>query len=320
MIRRMRMRGRRALAALWSDVRRHPALTVFVSGYVAIFLGSWWCYFYLPAEEPIGLIAPGEQNETVAGGGAAASAEALAPGINLTQPLLSPRPGAIFGTDRFGASVLMRVLRGAAETLSSALVGSVMAVGLGFCAVFTAAWMVGQRGYELLAASLSGYQFVPVVVIAWWLSAALEPGFGSVVAVIALSGSVPVIVGLARACAEVEDSGHVTAARAAGFGRYAILRSEVLPFVSQRLLSYGAMLLPGAVLLETALSFAGFGLGELSKDSWGRMIAEGRVLMLEAPWLLIAPGLVTALTVGWLSLTARSVRRVTREKDFLSLV
>jgi peptide/nickel transport system permease protein len=314
-----RLRWRRSLTNLWADVRRHPALTIFVSGYVAIFFASWWCHFFLlPKATPIEAFASGGSESLE--GKAGQITEWVSPDVDLGQPLLSPRPGAIFGTDRLGTSVLTRLLRGSAETLSAALVGSVMAVGLGFCAVFFAGWIAGQRGYESLRVGVSGFGFLPAVVIAWWLSAALQPGFGSVVAVIALSGSVAVAAGLARAFAEAEDAGHVTAAQAAGFSRFAVLRNEVLPFVSQRLVSYGAMLLPGAVLLETALSFVGFGLGVQSNNNWGRMIAEGRSVMFEAPWLLLAPGLVIAVTVGWLSLTARSIRRVTKEKDFLSLV
>lgn len=304
-----------SLGRLWSDVRRHPALTVFVGGYAAIFLGAWWCHFFLPsATKPVVEIAQSAPDEEPPG------TEMLVTDIDLRQPLLSPRAGAIFGTDSSGANVLTRIVRGAAETLSAALVGSVIAVGLGFCMVFFVGWIAGQRGYELLAAAWSGFRYLPVVVIAWWLSAALEPSFGSVVAVIAISGSAVVVAGLARAFAKTEDAAHVIAARAAGFSRFALLRSEVVPFVSQRLVSYGAMLLPGAVLLETALSFVGFGLGKSSINNWGLMIAEGQALMFEAPWLLIAPGLVIAVTVGWLSLTARSIRRVTKEKDFLSMV
>ena len=262
------LRWRRSLANLWSDVRRHPALTIFVSGYVAIFLASWWCHFFLLPTGTSGLLV-GDGDADTLSAKPEQSTEWVAPIIDLQRPLLSPRTGAIFGTDRLGASVLNRVLRGAAETLSAALVGSALAVGLGFGAVLFFGWIAGQRGYDLLAAGTSGFGFVPAVLIAWWLSAAVEPGFGSVVVVIAFSGSVAVVGGLARAFAETEEAGHVTAARAAGFSRFALLRSEVFPFVSQRLVSYGAMLLPGAVLLETALSFVGFGLGKLSGDNWG---------------------------------------------------
>jgi len=315
-----RAEWRRSLRLFRADVRRHPALAVLLAGYVAIFAAGWW--FYLAAPQPADL-------EPASVDAAAAMAKDGSDGVEseeaeiqlaTRQVLQPPRAGAPFGTDRHGVGVLTRVLRGAAETLSVALVGSTLAVAIGFLAVLFVRWLLGARGYLVIVWLAGGVTCIPAVALAWWLAAALEPGFWSVCVIVAVAGAMPVTHRLARAFEACEDLGHVVSAAAAGFGRFEILRTQVFPFVWQRLVSYGAMLLPGALLLETALTFAGLGLGKAATDSWGRLIAEGRSLMFEAPWLLIAPGLVIAGTVGWLSLTARSIRKVTREKDFLSLV
>jgi len=307
---------RRSMKLFLRDVRRHPALAILLCGYVAIFSTGWWYYLAAPSQQ--GFDAAVNTLAVVdGGGGESVEAEIQLARGRVLQP---PQVGAPFGTDRHGVGVLTRVLRGAAETLSVALVGSTLAVGVGFVAVLFVRWLFGVRGYVMLVWMAGGVTCIPVLVLAWWLAAALEPGFWSVCAIVAVAGAMPVTHRLARAFEECEHLGHVIAAAAAGFGRFEILRTQVLPFVWQRLVSYGAMLLPGALLLETALTFAGLGLGKTATDSWGRLIAEGRSLMFEAPWLLIAPGLVIAATVGWLSLTARSIRKVTHEKDFLSLV
>ena len=311
-----RAKWRRAMNLLWADVRRHPALAILLCGYVVIFTAGWG--FYLTAPQPADLKKAAD-DFVVADGEGAESVEAE---IQLArrQVLQPPRVGAPFGTDRHGVGVLTRVLRGAAETLTVALVGSTLAVAIGFLMVVSIRCLLGARGYLILIWLAGGVTCIPALALAWWLASALEPGFWSVCMIVAVAGAMPVTHRLARAFEECEDLGHVLSAAAAGFGRFEILRTQVFPFVWQRLVSYGAMLLPGALLLETALTFAGLGLGEASTDSWGRLITEGRSLMFEAPWLLIAPGLAIAGTVGWLSLTARSIREVTREKDFLSLV
>lgn len=311
-----RVRWRRSMNLLWRDVRRHPALAVLLCGYVAILVTGWW--FFLATPQPAEMVSAGADSAVIDGDGRD-GVEAVSQ-VARRRVLQAPRAGAPFGTDRHGVGVLTRVLRGAAETLSVALVGSTLAVAIGFTVVLFVRWLFGARGYVILIWLASGVTCIPVLALAWWLAAALEPGFWSVCTIVAVAGAMPVTHRLARAFEECEDLGHVIAAAAAGFGRFEILRTQVLPLVWPRLVSYGAMLLPGALLLETALTFAGLGLGKSASDSWGRLIAEGRSLMFEAPWLLIAPGLVIAATVGWLSLTARSIRKVTREKDFLSLV
>ncbi len=312
-----RVKWRHSIKLLGRDVRRHPALAILLCGYVAIFATGWW--FYLAAPQPIDELVAPVTDSLVIDGDAGQAGETEMP-LARRRVLQPPQAGAFFGTDRHGVGVLTRVLRGAAETLSVALVGSTLAVAIGFMVVMFVRWLFGARGYVILIWLASGITCIPAFALAWWLAAALEPGFWTVCAIVAVAGSMPVTHRLARAFEECEDHGHVIAAAAAGFGRFEILRTQVFPFVWQRLVSYGAMLLPGALLLETALTFAGLGLGKAATDSWGRLIAEGRSLMFEAPWMLVAPGLVIAVTVGWLSLTARSIRKVTREKDFLSLV
>jgi len=51
-----------------------------------------------------------------------------------------------------------------------------------------------------------------------------------------------------------------------------------------------------AILLESGLSFLGFGI-QPPQASWGNMIAGGRELIVTAPWVALAPGVVLVLTV-----------------------
>ena len=51
-----------------------------------------------------------------------------------------------------------------------------------------------------------------------------------------------------------------------------------------------------AILLESGLSFLGLGI-QPPRPSWGNMIAGGRDLIVTAPWVALAPGIVLILTV-----------------------
>ncbi|MFN8579754.1 MAG: hypothetical protein U0163_02070 [Gemmatimonadaceae bacterium] len=51
-----------------------------------------------------------------------------------------------------------------------------------------------------------------------------------------------------------------------------------------------------AILLESGLAFLGLGV-QPPHPSWGNMIAGGRDLIVTAPWVAIAPGLILVVTV-----------------------
>src|SRR5215212_10733897 len=50
-----------------------------------------------------------------------------------------------------------------------------------------------------------------------------------------------------------------------------------------------------AILLESGMSFLGLGV-QPPRPSWGNMIAEGRDLIVSAPWVALAPGLALVVT------------------------
>src|SRR5690606_5675677 len=63
-----------------------------------------------------------------------------------------------------------------------------------------------------------------------------------------------------------------------------------------------------AILLESALSFLGIGVVEPT-PAWGLMLSGvGTQLFVEAPWLVVFPGLAVSVTVFAFSLLGDSLR------------
>ena len=80
------------------------------------------------------------------------------------------------------------------------------------------------------------------------------------------------------------DKDYITAARSIGASGLRQLRRYVLPSVWQVVLVIALLDLGFVILVESTLSFLGFGLPQ-STPSWGSILAEGRRNMLIAPWL-----------------------------------
>ncbi len=81
---------------------------------------------------------------------------------------------------------------------------------------------------------------------------------------------------------------YVTAARAIGFRRGAILAREIFPNVVPVLIALLTLEMGIAVIVEAILSFVGLSVSS-DTPTWGGMIAQGRQIAHEAWWVLAAP-------------------------------
>ena len=100
----------------------------------------------------------------------------------------------------------------------------------------------------------------------------------------------------------------VEASRLVGRPPLAIAFEVVLPNALNPLIALAAVIVAGAILAESALSF--LGLGDPNVASWGAMIAEGRSVLRTAPHVIIAPGLAVMMTVLAVSLVGDGLSKV----------
>jgi peptide/nickel transport system permease protein len=105
----------------------------------------------------------------------------------------------------------------------------------------------------------------------------------------------------------VRELPYVEAARAAGASDLAILRRHVLPNCLSPVIVQGTFIFALAVLGEAALSFLGVG-APPAAPSWGNILAEGRLYMQQAPWLVLAPGVAIMATILGLNLFGDGLR------------
>jgi peptide/nickel transport system permease protein len=81
---------------------------------------------------------------------------------------------------------------------------------------------------------------------------------------------------------------YAAAARVVGLGRGGILRLEILPNLVPLVVTLLAVEMGIAILVEVILSFVGISVaGDI--PTWGGMIAEGRQIVYQAPWIMALP-------------------------------
>jgi peptide/nickel transport system permease protein len=236
---------------------------------------------------------------------AAILAPLVAPQDPLAQDLMLERlppfwlqgaePGYWLGTDSLGRDLLSRVIYGGriafivsfAAAIAACLAGS----ALGLIAGYFGGW-----ADRIVSRIVDIWMAFPPVLFAILLVAVLGTGLGSVIIAIA-------VIDWTRFCRVVRAEAmsqsrmdYVENARIAGFGRLDIMLREVLPNVLPSIVALLSLEMGIAVIVEAILSFVNLSIST-DDPTWGGIIAEGRLSIHQAWWVLVFPLITLFLTV-----------------------
>ena len=133
------------------------------------------------------------------------------------------------------------------------------------------------------------------------LAIALMSVFGTGVALVSIALAVvytPVVARVVRAAVlATKVEVYVDGARALGaHGPAGWCCGHILPNAATPILVQASVLMAIAILVEASLSFLGVGVRPPT-PSLGLMLADGRGFMLQAPWMVVFPGLAIMLAV-----------------------
>jgi peptide/nickel transport system permease protein len=226
------------------------------------------------------------------------------------RPLLRPfvDPALPLGTDRLGRDLLAGLVHGTRATLATAGAVALVALAAG-AAIGATAGYLGGLADELLMRIADAVQAVPGFVLALALVSITGPSQPAVVlALSAAAWTAPARVVRAEILS-LRERQFVEASRLFGRPPLAVAFRVVLPNALSPLFALAAVIVAGAILAESALSF--LGLGDPNAASWGAMIAEGRAVMRSAPHVIIAPGLAVMAAVLAVSLVGEGLAKAT---------
>lgn len=212
-----------------------------------------------------------------------------------------------FGSDVLGRDVLSRVLHGLRVSLIvslSAVAGSLLfAVPLGLVAGYFGRWVDStiSRGLDLILV-------FPAMLLAVTFIAILGPG--SVVAAIAIAVIyLPILARVMRTSTLiVSRNDYVAGARARGASHWRVLVSHIAPNALGPVIVQASVLSAFALQLEAGLSFLGLGT-QPPTPSLGGMLADGREVLIQAPWVEIFPGLAIVVAVLAFTFLGEGLRR-----------
>jgi peptide/nickel transport system permease protein len=226
--------------------------------------------------------------------------------VDLGQVLHSPSAAHWFGTDNLGRDVLSRVVAGAAPVLSIAPAATAVAVAGGTMLGLVSA-SSGRLVDELLMRIIEAVMAFPWLVVAIGILALTGRSLITVFLVIGALFVPPVSRTVRAAVLSERNLEYVEAAVVRGEPRAFILTREILPNIAGVILVEATVRLGLAVFASATLSFLSLGLQPPSPD-WGLTIAQGRVYLQSAPWVVLFPAAALASLVVAVNLTTGALR------------
>lgn len=242
----------------------------------------------------------------------AAAGPQLSPHDPLAQDLYhrleKPGPGHVLGTDELGRDILSRIFYGARISLEIGFV----AVGIALLAGSFLGLIAGYYGgmLDMVIMRIMDLMLAfPSILLAIVIVAVLGPSLTNAMIAVGIV-VIPQYARQVRASVlSLREEEYVTAARALGASDTAILFRSILPNAIPPLIVRTTLGMATAILDAAGLSFIGLG-AQPPTPEWGAMLSHGREYILEAPWVLTAPGVAILLVVIGFNLFGDGLRDV----------
>ena len=220
------------------------------------------------------------------------------PTLSVIPPAIGPHP---FGQDTLGMDVFARVMRGAQQSLTVmfliGIIATVFGIVIGALSGYYRGWLD-----SVLMRFTDTIIIIPVII----LGAVLGRTFGANAIALGIVLGLVSWTGLARLVRgeflSLREREFVDAAKVAGASPFRIIFKHILPNAVGVIIVNTTLLMSAAILLETALSYLGFGI-QAPDISLGQIISEYKEAFRTRPWLFWWPGLlivVIALCVNFI--------------------
>ena len=226
-------------------------------------------------------------------------APVLAPADPLAQTVSNrfARPGTagyLLGADKLGRDLLSRIIYGARVSMiegvsvgaSSMLLG--MVIGLYSC------WY--KKLGNVLMRVCDGLSAIPSTLLAIAQMDMLGASILNVIVALSIV-YIPRMARVSRSAAlVVMEQTYVEALRSQGASAGRIIWRHIAPNILSPVVVQASYNFANSIITEAALSFLGVGV-PAPQPSWGNILSEGREVITTAWWMIVYPGIATALAV-----------------------
>lgn len=220
--------------------------------------------------------------------------------------LAQPSADHLLGTDSYGRDVLSRIIYGARVSL---IIG-VLAVTIA-CAIGTFLGMVA--GYfggivdDVINRIQEAIRAIPQVILAMALTAVFGSGIRNLAIILGISSMAGYIRMMRGQVLSIKQSDYIMAGKLQGNSNFRLMFRHILPNSISPIIVMMTQQVGATILSEAGLSFLGLGISSPTA-SWGSMVSEGRMYLMQNPVFALTPGICVAVLVICLNMLGDGVR------------
>lgn len=214
---------------------------------------------------------------------------------NLQNTFAPPDSENLLGTDDKGRDHLARLMYGGQISLRVAFFAAILSIFIGI----TLGMITGYYGGvvdDLLIWFITTLNSIPFLFLLLVISAIFRPTATTFILILGLLGWTGTMRLVRGETLGIREREYVIAARAMGASDARIIFNHIFPNLISIVIIALAIDIGALILLESALSYLGYGV-QPPTPTWGNMLSDSQLFLSRAPHLVIAPGLLIAITV-----------------------
>lgn len=220
--------------------------------------------------------------------------------------LQGPSNAHVLGTDNYGRDVLSRIIYG---TRVSLIIG-VFAVMIA-CMVGTFFGMVA--GYfggivdDVISRLTEAIRAIPQIILAMALTAVFGSSVRNLAIILGISSMAGYVRMMRGQVLTIKQSDYIMAGKLQGNKNFRLMFRHILPNSISPIIVMMTQQVGSTILAEAGLSFLGLGISAPTA-SWGGMVSDGRMYLMQNPVFAITPGICVAVLVISLNMFGDGVR------------
>lgn len=200
-----------------------------------------------------------------------------------------------FGTDNYNRDLFSRALYGMRVSLGVGFLAMLISIAVGVL-VGAVAGFVGGLPDNILMRIVDVFLSVPSFILFLALNAILDPSIWNLIFILGFFSWMDVARLVRAEVLAIKERDYVLAAQAVGVKPVRMILVHLLPNALAPIVVSATLVVPTAILSESALSYIGLGVPP-PDASLGNMLEDAKAWMLTAWWMWVVPGALISVIV-----------------------
>lgn len=220
--------------------------------------------------------------------------------------LQGPGGAHLLGTDNYGRDVLSRIIYGTRVSLIIGVLAVVIACVIGTFFGMVAGYFGGLVD-DVITRVMEAVRAIPQIILAMALTAVFGSGIRNLAIILGISSMAGYVRMMRGQVLTIKQADYIMAGKLQGNRNFRLMFRHILPNSISPIIVMMTQQVGQTILAEAGLSFLGLGISAPTA-SWGSMVSEDRMFLMQNPVFALTPGICVAVLVISLNMFGDGIR------------